>query len=53
MIFGMPELGLVEKLGRATVLSARDLNCSDQFKPSAERFEEKSDGVLAFETLLA
>lgn len=49
----MVEFGLVEKLGRATVLSARDLNCSPQFKPSPGRFAEKSDDCLAFEALLA
>jgi hypothetical protein len=38
---GIIELvGLVLNEGRETALSARDLNCSDQFKPSAERVEE-------------
>jgi hypothetical protein len=36
VVFG----GLVLNDGRLMALSARDLNCSDQFRPSAERVEE-------------
>jgi len=45
--------GLVLKEGRETALSARDLNCSDQFKPSPERVEGKSDVVLDCDCVLA
>lgn len=39
--------------GRCTALSARDLNCSDQFRPSPERASERSDRVLGFVCVLA
>jgi hypothetical protein len=39
--------------GRWTALSARDLNCSDQFSPSAEPVEEESDLVLGCDFVLA